>query len=92
MQGASRFALSLGIERFSRNFAIGLFQENLHAAFCFFKLLLTFAGEGHAFFEEFHGVVQRKLRTFQAANHFFEPGKGTLKVRFFRWFGFLGNW
>jgi hypothetical protein len=52
---------------------------------------LALAGEGHAFFEKFHGVVQRKLGTFQAANHFFEAGKGTLKVRFFRWFGLLGN-
>src|SRR5690242_5224463 len=74
-QGASRFALSLRIEWFRSQLAIGLFQKDFDAAFGFFKLLLALAREGDAFFEELHGVIQRKLRAFEAANHFFEAGE-----------------
>jgi hypothetical protein len=90
--GRSRLALPFGIERLGREFAVGFFQEDFHAAFGFFELLLAFAGERHTFFEKFHGVVERKLRALEAADDLFEARERALKIRFFRWFGFLGDW
>src|SRR5277367_2209122 len=89
--GRSRFALALGIERLWGEFAVGFFEEDFDAAFGFFELLLAFAREGHAFLEKFHGVVERKLRALESADHFFEACKRALEVRFFRRFGFLGD-
>jgi hypothetical protein len=64
-------ALGFGIERFGGEFAVGFCKEDFYAAFGFFELLLAFAGEGYAFFEEFHGVVERELRAFEAADDLF---------------------
>jgi hypothetical protein len=85
----SRFVLALGIERFGGQFAIRFFEEDLDAAFGFFELLLAFAGELDALFEEFHGVVERELWAFEAADDFFEADEGFLEVRLFRRFGLL---
>src|SRR5205085_2231034 len=63
---ASRFALPLWIERFCAQLAVRLFQKDLDAALGFFELFLAFARKRHAFLEELHGVVQRKLRALQA--------------------------
>src|SRR5271168_2085879 len=88
---SSRFALAFGIKGLSGKFAVGFFQENFHASLGFFELLLAFAREGHALFEEFHGVVERKLGAFKAADDFFEARQGALEIGFFRRFGFLGD-
>ena len=81
----SRFALAFGIERFGGDFAVGFFEEDFYAAFGFFELLLAFAGKAHAFFKEFHGVVERELRAFEAPDDFFQASKDFSKS------GFLGG-
>jgi hypothetical protein len=87
----SRFALAFGIEGLGGEFAVGFFKENFDAAFGLFQLLLAFAGEGHAFFEEFHGVVERKLGAFEAADDLFEACEGALKIGLLGRLGFFGN-
>src|SRR5437867_3154410 len=62
----SRFRLPLWIKRFRDKFAVRLFEQDLHAAFRLFKLLLTFPRQRDPFFKKFHGVVQRELRAFQS--------------------------
>src|SRR5208282_1520571 len=86
---SSRFALAFRIEWLGSKFAVGFFQKNFHAAFRLFELLLAFAGQRHAFFEELHGVIKRKLRAFEAADNFLETREGALKVRLFRRLGFF---
>src|SRR5216684_4557090 len=90
-RGSSRFRLPLGIEGLSGQLAIGFLQENFHATLRLFQLLLAFARECHAFFEQFHRVVQRKLWTFKPADDFLKPCKRTLKIGFLWWLGFLGS-
>src|SRR5229473_2321443 len=90
-RAVSRFRLPLGIEGLSSQLAIGFLQENLYSPLGLFQLLLAFARECHAFFEQLHGVVQRKLWTFQAADDFLKPRKRTLKIGFLWWLGFLGS-
>jgi hypothetical protein len=88
----SRFVLALGIEWFGGEFAIRFFEEDFYAAFGFFELLLAFAGKLDAFFEEFHGVVERELWAFEAAHDLFEADQGFLEVRLFGWLGlFYGS-
>src|SRR2546429_9046770 len=55
--GASRFRLALGIEGLGGQLTIGLLQEDFHAPFRLFQLLLALARECHAFFEQLHRVV-----------------------------------
>src|SRR5216684_7967375 len=90
-RSASRFGLPLGIEWLGGKLAIGFLQEDFHSTLGLFQLFLTLAGECDALFEQLHGIVQRELRAFQAANDFFKTGKRALKVRLFRRFGFLGS-
>ena len=87
----SRFALAFGIERLGGELAIGFFQQDFDATFGLFKLLLAFAGKGHAFFEKLHGIVERELRAFEAADDLFEASEGALKVRLLGRFGFFGG-
>src|ERR1700732_1801351 len=68
----SRFALAFRVERLGGKLAISLFQENFDAALGFFQLFLAFARERDAFFKKFHGVVERDLGTFEAADDFFQ--------------------
>src|SRR5713101_3460266 len=85
LRGSSRFVLPFEVERFGGKLAIGFFQKNLHAAFGLFELLLALARKRYPFFEKFHGVVERDLRTFEAPHHFFEARERALKI------GFLGR-
>src|ERR1700674_525088 len=55
---APRFAPPLGIERLGGELPIGFLQEDFHAAFRLFQLLLAFARKRNAFFEELHRVVE----------------------------------
>src|SRR5216683_4631058 len=77
----SRFVLFFRLERLRRQLSVRLLQQNLHAPFRFFQLLLAFARELHAFFEQFHGLVQRELWALEAPHHFFQPRQGLLKIR-----------
>jgi hypothetical protein len=88
---ASRFGLPLGIEGLGSKLAIGFLQENFYAPLGLFQLLLALAREGDTLFEELHGVIQRKLRTLQAADDFLETGEGALKIGLLGWFWFLGS-
>src|SRR6267142_5376596 len=88
---ASRFALPLWVERLGSQLTIGLLEEDFHAPFRFFQLLLALAGEGDALFKEFHSVVERELRAFETAHNFLETCKRTFKIRFFPSSGFLGT-
>src|SRR6266852_7205225 len=90
-RGASRFRLLLGVERLGSELAIGLLEENLDASFRLFQLLLAFARKRYALFEKLHGVIQRELRTLQAADDFFKAGKGALEIRLLGRFRFFGS-
>src|SRR5882672_5828243 len=87
---ASRFTLTFGIKRFGSKLAVGFFDQDFHAAFRFFQLFLAFAREGHTFLEKLHGVIQGKLRAFQAADDFLQTRKGTLEIRLLGCFRLLG--
>src|SRR6202521_5578557 len=87
----SRFALAFRVKRFGGEFAIGFFQENFDAALGFLQLFLAFAGEHDAFFEKFHGIIERDLRTLEPADDFFQAREGTLKIGLFRRFRVLGG-
>ena len=67
-------ALSFGLKHFCGQFAIGFLQQNLYSPFRFFQLLLAFPRKVHAFFKQFHGLVQRKLRTLHSPHDFFKSG------------------
>jgi hypothetical protein len=67
---ASRFTLTFGIKRFRRKLAVSLLEEDFDTAFRLFQLSLAFSRESHAFLEEFHGIIQGKLRALQAADDF----------------------
>jgi hypothetical protein len=87
----SRFALAFRVEGLGGNFAVGFFEEDFDAAFGLFELLLAFAGKSDAFFEELHGVVERKLWGFQAADDFLEASEGTLEIGLLGRFGLFGG-
>src|ERR1043166_7197243 len=80
LDASRRFWLRFGIEGFGDDFAVGLAEENFDLAFGFFELLLALAGECDAFFKEFHGIVERKLRAFEFANNFFETREAAFEV------------
>src|SRR5712692_3716158 len=86
----SRFCLSLRVESLGGEFAIRFFEKNFDAAFCLFELFLAFAGERHAFFEESHRIVQRKLRAFEPADDLFEAGERALEIGLLWRFGLFG--
>jgi hypothetical protein len=52
------FGLALGFEGLGDDSAIGFLEEDFDFALGFFKLLLAFGGEGDAFFEKLHSVVE----------------------------------
>src|SRR5216684_1644582 len=85
----SRFVLFFWLEGLGRQLAVGLLQQNLHAPFRFFQLLLALARKLHAFFEQFHGLVQRELRALQPPHHLFQPRQRLLKVRLLHWLRLL---
>src|SRR5580658_5427358 len=87
----SRLGLAFGFERFGGEFAVGFFEKDLDAAFGLFELLLAFARESYAFFEELHGIVERKLGAFEVADDFLETGEGTLEIGLLGWFGLFGG-
>jgi hypothetical protein len=87
----SRLALPLRVKRLGGELAIGFLEEDFYAAFRFFQLFLTFTRQRYAFFKQLHGVVQRKLRAFQAADDFFQARKGTLEIWLLRWLRFFGS-
>src|SRR5437660_12344450 len=88
---ASRFGLQLGIERLCGKLAIGFLEQDFHASLRLFELFLTFTGVCNALFKQLHCVVQRKLRTFQAADDLLKAGERAFKIRLFLRFGFLGS-
>jgi hypothetical protein len=88
---ASGLGLAFGVEGLGGEFAVGFFQEDFDAAFGLFELLLAFAGKSDAFFEELHGIVERKLWAFEAADDLFEASEGTLEVGLLRRFGLFGS-
>jgi hypothetical protein len=89
MEKRSRGFAVFGFERFGDEFAVGLLEENFDAAFGFFELLLAVAGKGDALFEKLHGLVERKLRAFEAANDLFEAREGLFEFRFLGGLGFF---
>jgi len=91
-RGASRgLGLRFGVERFGYYFAVGFSKEDFYFTFGFFKLFLTLGGKGYAFFKELHSVVERKLRTFEFADDFFEAREGALEIWLLWRIGFLGS-
>jgi len=86
-----RLTLGFRLERFGDDAAVGFLEQNFDLAFGFFELLLTFGRKRDTLFEKFHGVVERKLRAFQFADHLFEARQRALKIWLFGRFGFLGS-
>src|SRR5215510_6299740 len=83
------FGLAFRLEGFGDDSTVGFPEENFDFAFGFFELLLAFGGKGDAFFEQFHRVVEGKLRAFQFADHLFETREAALKIRLLRRIGFF---
>ena len=81
----------VNIERLGFNFPPGLLEQNHDSALSFFELLLAFARKRHAFFEEPHCFVQRKIRALQPFDYFFEPAKRAFEIPTFRCFGYFIN-
>jgi hypothetical protein len=91
-RGASRgLGLRFGVERFGYYFAVGFSEEDFYFTFGFFKLFLTLGGKGYAFLKEFHRVVERKLRTLELADDFFEAREGALEIGLLGRIGFVGS-
>jgi hypothetical protein len=88
---ASRFGLAFRVERLGGEFAVGFFQQDFDSALGLFELLLAFARKRNPFLEELHGIVERKLRTLQAADDFFQSSEGALKIRLLGGLGLLGG-
>src|SRR5450759_4014407 len=85
----SRLVLGFGFKRFGCQFSVGLLQQNFNTPFGFFELFLALARKSHAFFKKLHSIVERELRTLQAANYFFQAREGTLKIWFLRYLWFF---
>src|SRR5262249_8753437 len=83
------FGLAFGFEGLGGDSAVGFLEKNLDLAFGFFELLLALGGKGNAFFEEFHGVVERKLRTLEFADDLFKTREADLEVRLLGLVGFF---
>src|ERR1700730_1101955 len=89
MRHRSRFVLGFRFERFGCEFAVRFLQQDFYTALGLFQLLLAFARKLHPFFQQFHGLIQRELRAFEAAHNFFQARQRALKVRLLRSFWFL---
>ena len=83
------FGLAFGFEGFGNDSTVGFPEENFDFAFGFFELLLAFGGKSDAFLEQFHRIVEGKLRAFEFADHLFEAREAALKIRLFRRIGFF---
>jgi hypothetical protein len=81
------FGLAFGFEGFGDDPTVSFPEENFDFAFRFFQLLLAFCGKGDAFFEQFHRIVERKLRAFELADDLFKAREAALKIRLFRRIG-----
>ena len=71
------------LKRLRDDLAVGFLQENFHASFGLFELLLALVRKLHAFFEELHGVVERKIGAFEALHDFFEARERFFEVALF---------
>ena len=79
--------LGFGIEGFRRHFAAGFLEQNFHFALGLLQIFLAIARELHAFFEQLHGFVERKIRAFQFSDNLFEARERIFKIRLLRGFG-----
>src|ERR1700722_3888329 len=57
--------LGFGIEGFRRHLAAGFLEQNFHFALGLFQIFLAITRELHAFLEQLHGFVERKIRAFE---------------------------
>src|ERR1700676_2596574 len=82
--------LASGIEWFRSQFAASFLQKNFHFSLGLFQMLLAIARELHAFLEQFHGVVERKIVALQLSYDLFQARQRMLEIglfgglRFFR--------
>src|SRR5260370_33222515 len=66
--------LGFGIEWLRGQLASGLLKQNFHFALGLFQVFLAIARELHALLEQFHGLVERKVRALQLPHDFFQAG------------------
>lgn len=69
------------------DFPVSLLQQDFDLAFRLFQFLLAFARELHSFFEQAHGLIQRKIGAFQALDDFFQPRQRFFEFALARRFG-----
>src|ERR1043166_5438620 len=87
---ASRgFGLAFGFEGFGDEPAVSFLEKDFDFAFSFLELLLAFGRKPDTFFEEFHRIVEGKLRALEFADYFFKAREAALEVGLFGRFGFL---
>lgn len=67
-------------ERFRRDFAVGPLQQDFNFRFSLFEFFLAFARQLHAFFEQAHRLIERKVGTFETLDDFFEPRERLLEL------------
>src|SRR6266853_4780342 len=82
------FFLGFGIEWLRGQLAASLLKQNFHFALGLFQVFLAIARELHAFLEQFHGLVERKVRALQLLHDFFQTRQRMLEIGLLRgiWF------
>jgi len=82
------FFLGFGIEWLRGQLAASLLKQNFHFALGLFQMFLAIARELHPFLEQFHGLVERKVRALQLLHDFFQARQRMLEIGLLRglWF------
>jgi len=65
------------------NSSAGLLEQNFHFTFGLFQVFLAITRKLDAFLEQFHGFIQREVRTLQLSDYFFQARQRMLEIGFF---------
>src|SRR5712692_3686519 len=87
----SGFFASFGFEGLGDHLPVGLLQQNLHAAFSLFELLLALSRKLDAFFKQLHGFIERELGVFESLRDLFQAGQRALKIGLLGWLRFFAR-
>src|ERR1035437_4518947 len=82
--GRLRLFLGFGIEWLGSHLAADLLEQDFHFAFGLLQVFLAVSRELHAFFEQFHGFIERKVRALQLPHDFFQARRRVFEIRFLR--------
>lgn len=67
-------------EGLRRDFAVGLLQQDFDFRFSLFEFFLAFTRKLHAFLEQAHRLIERKVGAFEALDDFLEPRERFLEL------------